>query len=303
MFVVSWYGNNKIASELSHKKQVFENHYLNKRETGRTQKAKEYNYLKNDDWYRYLFNDGGSSPTCQNSEMKQELLQKHTYARWADTQTFYGVTCYSFVALTDKGDFAKNVIQTHVKTMYYQMVVLSLMQRASILRFSGEVTKISELDFENSDNEAELKEIKSINSAYLKFSNQMYFREVTAQEQGIELFDMIQEKMRIERDVKDLNREIDELYQFAKLLEDEKERNNIKEQNNNMGRISLIGAIFLVPTLLTGLFGMNTIKYDYVRIFGSNPDWNFIISIGLVIIISAIIIGVGYFVLNKKRKN
>jgi len=170
----------------------------------------------------------------------------------------------------------------HMKTMYYQMVVLSLMQRASILRFSGEVTAISELD----DEDTQLKEIKHINKAYLKFINSMYFREVTAQEQGIELYDMIQEHMRIERDVKDLNREIDELYQFAKLLEDEKERNKTNKH-------TWLATIFLPAMLISGILGMNIweegMSIPKILFFGS-PVWSFWIPVISITILSIIII-------------
>lgn len=255
MFVVSWYGNNDIATQI------------------------KSNYKNNKDWYRYLFVDSGNNPSCQNNEMMIDLLNNHTYSRWTDYNTFYGISRYSFTCITkDLENLVENdadFIPIHIKTIYYQMIVLSLMQRASILRFSDEVTEISKLSGED---DIQLKKIKDLNKAYLRFTNQMYFREVTAQEQGIELYDMIQEHMRIERDVKDLNREIDELYQFARLLEDEKER-------KQMNRMQRWGAVILIPTLIAGIFGMNTMKDSYIALTNNDSTNNFLLSVGFILII------------------
>jgi len=50
--------------------------------------------------------------------------------------------------------------------------------------------------------------------------------------------------------VKDLNREIDELYQYANLIEDEKNSNQLKS-------LTILGTILLIPSLLAGILGMN----------------------------------------------
>ncbi len=299
MFVIAWYGNNYFINKLQSKNILTEQHRYRGKTTGTTITSKRYNYLMNTDWYRYLFIDGGS-PMCQNSDMLQDLLQNHSYARFIDWGTLYGVSRYSFVCLTsDLKTLKENnaeMIPIHIKTMYYQMIVLSLMQRASILRFSDEVTEISKLGEtdENKNDDIQLEEIKHINKAYLKFINSMYFREVTAQEQGIELYDMMQQHMRIERDVKDLNREIDELYQFAKLLEDDKTSKQLKKH-------TWLATIFLPAMLISGILGMNVlpnIEYIPKYLFGGNFYFPFWISISLMIFVTIFTI----FIMFKYKK-
>ena len=60
------------------------------------------------------------------------------------------------------------------------MAELVLVQRASMLRFSGEITKVSQLS--NQDVEAVSKRVSSLYKEYIRFVNQIYFREITAQE-------------------------------------------------------------------------------------------------------------------------
>jgi Mg2+ and Co2+ transporter CorA len=85
--------------------------------------------------------------------------------------------------------------------------------------------------------------------------------------------------------VKGLNREIDELYQFARLLEDEKERKQMK-------LISWIGAILLVPTLIAALFGMNTINNGYLNVCKWPVDSNFLQSLWIIVVLTVFIFAV-----------
>ncbi|HAQ38289.1 MAG TPA: CorA family divalent cation transporter [Saprospiraceae bacterium] len=248
MFVVSWYGNTdlckELASETKEKRDGFQ----------------VLNYETNDWWYKYIFNDQRFA-TCQDKSMKSKLIQKHTYSRWADYGTFYGINRYSFVCLTDTLDNLKKpyvnaaFLVNHLQTIYYKMAELCLVQRACVLRFSQEVAGISAMK----DNKKIpfTKRVSNLYKQYIKFVNRIYFREVTAQEQGIELYDMMQEHMRIEQNVKDLDNEISELNQYATLLEDQK-------RNNSLAILTLIGSIFIIPTFIVGFYGMNIGPYSEI---------------------------------------
>ena len=50
---------------------------------------------------------------------------------------------------------------------------------------------------------------------YLVFINRIFFKEVTAQDQGIEIYDMIQKNMRINEDVFAIDKQIEELHNYA----------------------------------------------------------------------------------------
>ena len=89
-----------------------------------------------------------------------------------------------------------------------------------------------------------------MHSKYLRFINQLYFREVTAQEQGIEMYDMMANSMAIERDVKRLDEEIEKLHQRIRLKED-------KKTNESLYLLTVLGALFVFPSLITSFFGMN----------------------------------------------
>lgn len=234
MFTVCWYGNKELTEYL--KGQNPEEHY------------------KTDDWwYQFVFVDTNGA-TCPNKTLRKKLLEEATNPRWVNSGTFYGISRYSFVALTEHfsaGFFAK-IIASHVQTMYYKTALLALMQRACLMRFSQEVTAISQLPKRDRRIAAR---VSSLYKQYLRFVNKIYFREVTAQEQGIEHYDILQNQMRLDKHVKDLELEIQELHQYVSMLEEE-------QRNDKLDILTYIGAFFVVPSFIATYFGIGDYEMD-----------------------------------------
>lgn len=276
MFVLCWYGNDEIVKRLK----------LNDEDHGRD-KDRKLIYLHDDWWYKFMFNDQKYS-TCQNQEMQQEFIQKHTYTRWSDLGTLYGINRYSFVCLTGSLDHLKkpwinaHFIVNHIQTMYYKLCELCLVQRACLLRFSDEVARISTM---KDDKKISLTDrVNNLYQQYLRFVNRIHFREVTAQEQGIELYNMLQEHMKIENNVKDLGREIQELQTYVSLIQDQK-------QNRNIEILTMIGALFILPSFIISFFGMIVMpqKADIPKIQT------------LLLLVPLLIAPIIYFLINRQR--
>ena len=287
MFVISWYKNKEKINALT----VPENNFF---------KSTSLKYLEataeaNDFWYKFLFVDANYA-NCGDETMFKSLLSDHTYKRWLvpDWGSVYGISRYSFMSLMS----ADSIYRTHVTGMYYKMVELCLLQRASVLRFSDEITHVSRLEKEGKPNKEIMQEIKTIYSSYIHFVNKVYFREITAQEQGIELYDMLQDKMRINRHVKELESEIGELHQYAILLEEE-ERTKQDEIRNKQGHtLNKIAFIFLPATVVAGIFGFSTIDNSF-RFTKGTIDPNFWWPLILAVLASLL----GWWYFNSKIKN
>ena len=233
MFVICWYGDENLSQEL-----------------------KGYNYISSDKWYKYIFIDNGDK-TIQSPKMQERFIKEATYDRWMDYKeglTLFGMSRYSFVSLSNSSWFSKNILPLpHIRTMYYQMFTLLLAQRASILRFSDEVTALSDI----SSRELKNNQISNLYKNYIRFVNKLYFREITPQDQGLEIYNQARGILKIDGDIKDLDKEIDELYQYAKMLED-------NERTQKMDNLSKMGYMFLPPTLVAGLFGMNVFPEHFI---------------------------------------
>lgn len=136
----------------------------------------------------------------------------------------------------------------HMRTIYSRMLELIIIQRASMLRFSGEVTKVSSLS--QYGNKQVAQQIGSLYKEYIRFVNQIYFRHVTVQDQGIEIYKMLMEQFASNDQIRELDDEIGELHQYITLMIDQK-------RNENGEWLNWLAAVFLPATVLTGLFGMN----------------------------------------------
>lgn len=237
MFVVCWFGNDDWSKALTIK---------------RTDRPHE----TNEQWHRLIFVDG-KSPGMANTDLLRQLNIAHTNTRWQGEGTFFGASRYSFVALTNAGGFGRNVILRHIQSMYFQITLLCLLQRGSIVRFSEEIARLAKDDRKDRDKEAEVLYRK-----YLHFINKIYFREVTPQEQGIELYKLLQDKMEIERDVKNLQVEIQDFFNLLKLQSDER-------QTHALNTLTVVGSGLLAPGLILAYFGIS--QFPEIA-----DKWNFI---------------------------
>ena len=255
MYTVCWYGSDYWSQKLC--------------QTDST--TKELFYEASDEWYQFIFLDGRSA-LCFSEEMKKELIKTHTYKRWAGGKvgTFYGITRYSIMCLGNQQSFSYSVLRKHMENVYYQMAVIVLAQRASILKFAADVTKISgAIDAfvglkktENTKKEQKKLEditgkIKELHAAYIRFINRLWFTEVTPHDQGIEMYNMALESMGLKDQVRELQSEIKELYEFASMSQDRAQTELDQKSNEQMRILTILGAIFLPVMVLTSFFGMN----------------------------------------------
>jgi len=218
--------------------------------------------------------------------MLSDLSAIHTYARWAGYGTLYGFSKDSFVGITNRSDFSAKIV-THMKTMYYQMAVLSLAQRASVLRFSAEVSNLADIARCN-ENEKLIPNIKILYKNYIEFINKIYYREITPYIQGIEMYSQFQKIMELKENVKDLDDELNELFNYVKLEEDEK-------QSNEAHTLSIVATWFLPASFIASLFGIG-----FVSNSSSFKDKGLWIVWG-IICLSGTLISWGIFKLLKKK--
>lgn len=148
----------------------------------------------------------------------------------------YGINRYMLLCITKE--------ETHDR-LYDQLVKLTLMQRATLLNLSGELARISNLP------KSELPSaISSIYEIYIQFINQLYFKEVTEDSEGSYIYEQLRKVLKIDEELAQLDFEMDEVHEYANLVE--QSASNLKVQF-----LSIIGAALVIPTFVTGFFGMN----------------------------------------------
>ena len=273
MFVVCWHENE---SEMKRLKTPVT------RELNNTIKDEftevRYKYENDSKWYQYIFVDG-NVPLVQNVKMKKDLIEQTTYPRFIDWGTLFGISRYSLMCLCGKNysedeDFRYRIIRNHMQKMYYQMCVLLLAQRSSIIQFNNELEEISlelradegikqnnkndKVDDRNQSIVGKLKKLEQLNSRVINFRNRLVFDEITPQEQGIELYKMALENMNIPQQIKALTSRISDLHLTADQIYERINHDEEVEQSKIAKIITVIGAIFLPLTLFNILW-----KFDF----------------------------------------
>ncbi len=234
----------------------------------------KYEYENDSKWYQYVFVDG-SGTLVQNINMREELICKTSYARFIDWGTLFGISRYSFVCLSGKDysadkDFRYRVIRNHMQKVYYQMAVLLLAQRASILKFNKELETISEdadrlindnkesikrKNIKKIDIEKILQRAERLNKDIILFSNRIWFEEVSPQEQGIELYKLAIKNMDIERQYTSLRTKVSQLYDFIRIRLEHQKTTNIQ-------KLTLISIVFAVVVCILTFWA---IDFNFLR--------------------------------------
>lgn len=250
-----------------------------------------YQYQVDSRWYSYLFVDGKVGDGVANEIFMQKQLDKHTYARWAEQGTFYGLTDYSFVTLVSEGYFGAAILG-HVKTVYFRLVSLCLLQRFSVLRFASEAPRLSSFKKDAISQDTHL--VEALQEKYVMFINKVYFREVTPQLQGAEMYEQMVDILKVERDVKDLNREIDELFQSYNFKSN-------KIVDDKLRLLAIVATVFAIPSFLVGFLGMNVFPEGSFQLF-SNNSWRRFGVLSLAFLVVIIFSCCSYWLIERPKK-
>lgn len=191
-------------------------------------------------WYQYVFIDTADSKTCQDEYMEEELLQKSTYTRWKKYETQYGISRYSFMLWTNGENFSKEILNMHIKFLYFQLVNFVIAQKATIILLNEKINNILESNISTNIKEEGKKEYQE----YLFYLAKMNFKEITCQEQGIEIYNFCRQQMDIEGLTEELDLKIKTLNERAERIRDEKELENDKKLNNIGMMLAILGTIF-----------------------------------------------------------
>ena len=163
--------------------------------------------------YKFMYIENDLS--CQNPEMKKRILRDSVYDRWVQGGTIYGITHHSVCCITDPA--VVNEVINPFLIEYVQMATLVLVQRSVILMLEDEVAAVSNKFMEDTDvSEEDIREIERLQAKYVKIQNQIMLSEVTVQEQGVEIYQMMRRQLYIENNMNDLDMSMNNLRDVSK---------------------------------------------------------------------------------------
>ena len=219
-----------------------------------------------------------NSLSCQNVKMKKEIFENSAYQRWSDWGTLYGVTHHSFVCVTAPG--APIVINSFL-TQYVHLAMLALAQRATILLLSARAAEVAiGLRTENRvmTDSHRIKDIEELQESYSRAQSQILFREVTVQEQGVELFELLLKQLYIKENKEGLDGQMDNLGEMASIINHQMEHKADEDLNRNMEQLSIIAVLLAIYQCVLFIISENTSD-------GSKVPAYVIATIGFIVLV------------------
>lgn len=234
--------DEKIEIELINPDRMYVGFYL--KNNSLIERIKKYStekqeYLTEKQEYAYLYDDSlsdqlyalayidGEDATCQSRVMRKKLLQETIYDRWIDWGRIHTVTHNGFGCIATDGAPYESVIMPFL-TEYMEMMALVLLQRNLLLEFHIEAKKLSP--------EFNSEKLENLQKDYVKFKTQVLLFEVTPQEQGYEIYRLMQKQLYIDEEKEKLDDIMNSLYEVA----------NVKhsiELNIIMNRLTIIAIL------------------------------------------------------------
>ncbi len=173
--------------------------------------------------YTMMYVDGDGI-CCHSRSMLQNLLSDdHIYTRWLeyfyhgnDVREFRGtITGFSEYTMISVAKNPADYLISAFLTQYVEMAALVLAQRASLLSFEYMISECAR-------GEKNYK-VDDIQKKYTLFQSQILLKEVSPQQQGIELYDMLEKNLMIEKEQTEIKEQIAGLFEQKNFDHDRKE--------------------------------------------------------------------------------
>lgn len=257
MFVCSFIINDDIMKASTTKYVEIDGKYIDEKEAMNLEKEEKtifsnykYGYQARYDvakeLYSILYIDPGDS-SCQSMNDIQTLLERDLYTRWIDYNTIYAITHHSFVALSTK-TCPDHLINSFL-TLYVDMTILALIQRTTIIvyqNYASLLTKGIERDGETIK-QNKINTLLNLHEKYIGFQNQLLFFEVSPEEQGMELYQMLVSSLYINEEKEALANQFQSLYDVSNANQD-------SMFNMVAGIVAAIALIFALTTFIYDSF-------------------------------------------------
>lgn len=152
--------------------------------------------------YEYIYIDKEGQCTAPTEKFRNTVLEESLYQRWSSYGTLYGSSHTSLMGITGEANSLTPVIVRPFLTQYVEIAILALVQRASILKFQKDIS-----------GHLNNAQIAKLQQRYINYRNQLHFFEVSSQEQAIELYELIRRQLYIEKEMNNLEKNLELLYE------------------------------------------------------------------------------------------
>ena len=187
--------------------------------------------------YTLLYVDPGENSSCRDEKMKNNLLDRAIYRRWLKEGTLYGATAYSLFCITSRSEGINESVVRPFVAEYSYIYSLVLAQRYAISEFSELAGKrVTGIEKRGTIHWGKAKRLNDLREKYVAFKNKLMIIEISPQEQGSEIYHLLQKQLMIAEEQMILDEQLQSLYEIV--------------NTSNSTRLSVWGLVLAVLTIL-----------------------------------------------------
>lgn len=238
--------------------------------------------------YEYLFCDRYDYCSCQESDLRWQMIREHVYSRWIDYGSVYGITEYSmtFAATETVPDY----LIDNFLTIYIDLAKLVLLQRAAIISLEARVAAYAAGD--------KIEKPIEIWRDYIYFQTSIMLPEASFQQQGVEMYDMLWKCLQIQRYSDYLGNEIHSFSEHARFVNDKQD----EERDKRASHFSLIISIILAFSLFNDAYeGVRAIINANIKSFKDVFSHVPIVVAG-ILVVAIIILSLCVLIIGQNKK-
>ncbi len=197
-------------------------------------------------YYAYAFIDAQSA-SCTSRVMRQRLLRETTYDRWIDYGTLYTMTTHSFVGLVNENwDATEATVIKPFINMALDMLIIALVQKASLLRLSAQVADLAE------STRHDFAQIERLQHRIARLKSEMILSEVSTQEQGRELFTLMRTQLGLAATTAELSDKMHGLYELSRIDMETRSKHYLDQLTILFGVFGVIATLLTFLSILPG---------------------------------------------------
>ncbi len=185
-------------------------------------KSEKYAYISdeklNKRLYEVAFMDHSGGCSCPDRNLREKLLDKAVYNRWLPWGTVYTMSAMGFgmVSSAEIGGESNHLYESFI-TCYTQMVYITLIQRASTVKFSRETADIARHFSAGGKklSRSRIRDIMNLQERHSAFDSQFLFSEVSPEQQAIEMYDKLKDMFDLEEENAKIDEKLTSLYEIT----------------------------------------------------------------------------------------
>jgi hypothetical protein len=166
-----------------------------------------------------------------------ELLEKDSLGRWIGLGNYSGCCGYANAYL-GFGWFFNNVIApSHIPYIYGRMLTLALFYQMALRHYNRRINYATK---QLSEDE-KTTEFQRLRKQFIRFTNSYWFREVTSQVQGIDVFNLQTQALGLEAEYSLIKDEMERADEYSNALRSAESAKRSEELDKRMHRLTKIG--------------------------------------------------------------